>query len=110
MHIVQFNHVRVPVTKYGGAERVVVWLSQGLVELGHQVTLLAPKGSRVEGVRVVADYLGSRVAAGELRPHDCQASARLVFYAVFAAHLSGTPAEPFLPATIDIVMHGLLAA
>ncbi len=53
MHIVQFNHVRVPVTKYGGAERVVVWLSQGLVELGHQVTLLAPKGSRVEGVRVV---------------------------------------------------------
>jgi glycosyltransferase involved in cell wall biosynthesis len=55
MHIVQFHHVRLPVPKYGGAERIVVWLSQGLVELGHQVTLLAPKGSRVEGggVRVV---------------------------------------------------------
>jgi len=53
MHIVQFNHVRVPVSKYGGAERIVVWLSQGLVELGHEVTLLAPKGSRVAGVRVV---------------------------------------------------------
>jgi glycosyltransferase involved in cell wall biosynthesis len=53
MHIVQFNHVRVPVATYGGAERIVVWLSQGLVELGHRVTLLAPKGSRVAGVRVV---------------------------------------------------------
>ena len=53
MHIVQFNHVRVPVSKYGGAERIVVWVSQGLVELGHQVTLLAPKGSRVAGVRVL---------------------------------------------------------
>lgn len=53
MHIVQFHHVRIPVPKYGGAERIVVWLSQGLVELGHQVTLLAPQGSRVAGVRVV---------------------------------------------------------
>jgi AefR-like transcriptional repressor, C-terminal domain len=65
--------------------------------------------TRAEGVRVLADYLASRVAAGELRPHDCEASARLVFYAVFAAHLSGTPAEPFLPAAIDVVMHGLAA-
>src|SRR6266446_5684517 len=53
MHIVQFHHVRVPVPKYGGGERIVVWLSQGLVARGHQVTLLAPKGSRVAGVRVV---------------------------------------------------------
>jgi glycosyltransferase involved in cell wall biosynthesis len=53
MHIVQFHHVRLPVPKYGGAERIVAWLSQGLVELGHQVTLLAPPGSRVAGVRVV---------------------------------------------------------
>ncbi len=64
---------------------------------------------RREGVRLLTDYLASRVAAGELRPHDCEASARLVFYAVFAAHLSGTPPEPFLRATIDIVMHGLVA-
>ena len=65
---------------------------------------------RSQGVRLLADYLASRVAAGELRPHDCEASARLVFYAVFAAHLSGTPPEPFLPTTIDIVLHGLVAA
>ena len=53
MHIVQFHHTRVPVTKYGGAQRIVVWLSQALVELGHDVTLLAGRGSRVPGVRVV---------------------------------------------------------
>jgi len=64
---------------------------------------------RREGVRLLADYLASRVTAGELRTHDCEASARLVFYVVFAAHLSGTPPEPFLPAAIEIVMFGLVA-
>ena len=53
MHIVQFQHTRVPVEKYGGAQRIVVWLSQALVELGHDVTLLAGRGSSVPGVRVV---------------------------------------------------------
>jgi glycosyltransferase involved in cell wall biosynthesis len=53
MHVVQFQHTRVPVAKYGGAQRIVVWLAQALVELGHDVTLLAGPGSRVPGVRVV---------------------------------------------------------
>jgi glycosyltransferase involved in cell wall biosynthesis len=53
MHVVQFQHTRVPVVKYGGAQRIVVWLSQALVELGHDVTLLAGRGSDVPGVRVV---------------------------------------------------------
>lgn len=61
MHIVQFQHTRVPVEKYGGAQRIVVWLSQGLTELGHDVTLLAGPGSRVAGVRVV------EVEASEVR-------------------------------------------
>ena len=53
MHVVQFQHTRVPALKYGGAQRIVVWLSQALVELGHDVTLLAGRGSNVPGVRVV---------------------------------------------------------
>src|SRR6184192_4168081 len=53
MHVVQLQHTRVPVVKYGGSQRIVVWLSQGLVELGHDVTLLAGRGSRVPGVKVV---------------------------------------------------------
>ncbi len=64
---------------------------------------------RAEGVRLVADYLASRVDAGELRPHDCENTARLLFYAVLAAHLADTPAEPFLSSAVDTLLHGLLA-
>jgi AcrR family transcriptional regulator len=64
---------------------------------------------REEGVRLVADYLASRVEAGELRPHDCENSARLLFYAVLAAHLANTPAEPFLSSAVHTLLHGLLA-
>ena len=53
-----------PVEKYGGAQRIVVWLSQALVELGHEVTLLAGRGSKVAGVRVV------EVDAREVRVPD----------------------------------------
>ncbi len=64
---------------------------------------------REEGVRMVADYLASRVEAGELRPYDCETSARLLFYAVLAAHLADTPAEPFVSSAVHTLLHGLLA-
>ncbi len=65
--------------------------------------------ARREGVRMVAEYLASRVEAGELRSHDCDASARLLFYAVLAAHLANTPPEPFLPSAVEILLHGISA-
>ena len=65
--------------------------------------------ARREGVRLLAEYLVSRVEAGELRPHDCEASARLLFYAVLGAHLADTPPEPFLPSTVEILLRGLAA-
>lgn len=37
----------------GGAQSVIADLAAGLVRRGHDVTLLAPRGSRVQGVRVV---------------------------------------------------------
>lgn len=64
---------------------------------------------REEGVRLLADYLRSRVNVGELRPHDCENSARLLFYAVLAAHLANTPPDPFLPSVVHVLLHGLLA-
>jgi AcrR family transcriptional regulator len=64
---------------------------------------------REEGVRLVAGYLASRVEGGELRPHDCENSARLLFYGVLAAHLANTPSEPFLSSAVDTLLHGLLA-
>jgi len=65
--------------------------------------------SRREGVRLLSDYLQSRVTAGELRPHDTAAAARLLMYGVVAANLAGTPPEPFVPAAVDILLQGLLA-
>ena len=70
MHIALFQHTRVPVEKYGGAQRIVVWLSQALVELGHDVTLLAGRGSRVPGVKVVEiDAEQVRQPGFDPRPH-----------------------------------------
>lgn len=51
MKVIEFcNHV-LPVYYYGGIERVVIWLIQGLTELGHEVGLIAPKGSNVPGIK-----------------------------------------------------------
>ena len=86
---------QLPVAAFPGCQAFGQWFG----------TVPAPRRrGRREGVRLLADYLESRVAAGELRPHDCEASARLVFYAVFAAHLSGTPPEPFMPAIFQDVL------
>jgi glycosyltransferase involved in cell wall biosynthesis len=53
MHIVQLHHTRLPVAGYGGAERIVVWLAQGLAQLGHEVTLVGAPGTALPGVRCV---------------------------------------------------------
>jgi glycosyltransferase involved in cell wall biosynthesis len=53
MHVALYSNSRLPVRGYGGTQRVVVWLARGLAELGHQITLLAPAGSRIPEARVV---------------------------------------------------------
>jgi TetR/AcrR family transcriptional regulator, cholesterol catabolism regulator len=62
---------------------------------------------RREGVRLLTEYLDSRVAAGELRPHDTETTARLLAYAVATANLIGTPTDTFLPAVVETVLHGI---
>lgn len=44
---------QVPVAKYGGTERQVVWLARELVRQGHEVTLIARPGSFIPGVRMI---------------------------------------------------------
>lgn len=44
----------IPRTLYGGAERVIYWLGKGLVELGHQVTLIANAQSHIPGAELRA--------------------------------------------------------
>ena len=44
MHIVQIAHEPIPISLYGGTERIVENLCRGLIELGHKVTLISFKG------------------------------------------------------------------
>lgn len=53
MHIALYTHSRLPVQGYGGTQRVIVWLARGLAELGHEVSVLAPCGSRLPEARLV---------------------------------------------------------
>lgn len=53
MHIALFHPAKLPVKRYGGVDRVVVWLARGLAERGHQVTLIAAAGSDVPEATLV---------------------------------------------------------
>jgi glycosyltransferase involved in cell wall biosynthesis len=53
MRIALVHHTALPVRGYGGTERVVVSLVRGLAALGHEVTLLAPPGTRVPEATLV---------------------------------------------------------
>ncbi|MBB6612738.1 glycosyltransferase family 4 protein [Pontibacter sp. Tf4] len=45
MHILIVNNTRIPVTTYGGTERVIWYLGKELTDLGHKVTYLVNQGS-----------------------------------------------------------------
>lgn len=45
MNVVLIHNTSLPVTGYGGTERVFGWLAKGLKQLGHRVTLVCRHGS-----------------------------------------------------------------
>lgn len=53
LHVVLYHPSILPVRRYGGTERVVVWLARGLAALGHRVTLIAFAGSEVPEATLV---------------------------------------------------------
>ncbi len=103
MHVVLASHYRLPVTGYGGPQRVVVALVRGLVELGHRVTLLAQPGTRVPDARVVEvrtrQLRGPGIDLTPLLPADAD-----VLHAHFAL-ARGPAGLPFLQ-----TLHGNLKA
>ncbi len=58
MHVALFHPAKLPVRRYGGVDRVVVWLARGLAERGHRVTLLATAGSDVPEATLVPVHPG----------------------------------------------------
>ncbi len=53
MHVVHVSPWRLPVTGYGGSQRVLTWLVSAQVELGMRVTVFAPSGTKLPGAEVV---------------------------------------------------------
>lgn len=53
MHVALYHDAVIPPRKYGGTERVIYWLIQGLRELGHRATLIARPGSHAPGAEVI---------------------------------------------------------
>jgi hypothetical protein len=54
MHVALYKRGKIPIPPegYGGAERFIFWLGKTLVELGHQVTLIANAQSRIPGAEL----------------------------------------------------------
>jgi glycosyltransferase involved in cell wall biosynthesis len=53
MHVALYIRDRLPVPKYGGTQRIALYLARGLAAAGHRVTLLASAGTRVPEATVV---------------------------------------------------------
>lgn len=53
MNICLVTSAVLPVKKYGGTERIVQWLAEEFISLGHKVTLLGPKGSALPKVNFI---------------------------------------------------------
>ena len=69
MHIVLYKRGDTPTPPklYGGAERFVYWLGKTLVEMGHQVTLIANEQSHIPGAE-----LRAVPAAEDADPQACE--------------------------------------
>jgi len=93
MHVALASHYRLPVTGYGGTERVVVALARGLAALGHRVTLLAVPGTRVPEAAVVEvparTLLDPALDLAPLLPRDAE-----ILHAHFP--LARSPSRPFV--------------
>jgi len=58
MHVTLYKPGKIPIPPklYGGTERIIHWLGKALIQLGHQVTLIANARSHIPGaeLRVIA--------------------------------------------------------
>jgi AcrR family transcriptional regulator len=65
----------------------------------------------IEGAAgVLRAYLEARVAAGELRAHDTDVTARTLLQTIVMLRLTRTPAEGFLPTFLETLLRGIAAA
>jgi AcrR family transcriptional regulator len=65
------------------------------------------QGFVAEGQQLLADYLATRVAAGELRPHDTKSAAQLLLSTVALGQVTGAGVDT--DAVVEVLLHGLTA-
>jgi AcrR family transcriptional regulator len=64
---------------------------------------------REQALTMLARYLQSRVAAGELRPHDSIVVGQTLASAIILVAFAQLPADPFIPGAIDVILQGIAA-
>ena len=60
-----------------------------------------------DGTRLLQDYLAARIAAGELRPHNTEVTARALLSPVVLAHIRGQNAGEWAGELAAILLDGL---
>ncbi|MGH2514141.1 MAG: TetR/AcrR family transcriptional regulator [Ktedonobacterales bacterium] len=91
-------------TERAGVARVV--LREALVRPDIQQAF---RLAQAVALGVLARYLEARIAAGELRPHNPDVSARMLIGSVLALYITGAPAEPFLEELVNNLLQGIEA-
>ncbi|MFO7588000.1 MAG: hypothetical protein R6X22_07995, partial [Gemmatimonadota bacterium] len=90
MRVGLFFHNRLPARKYGGTQRVIVWLARALRELGHEPWIITRPGTRLPDF-ATAEIPTRVVERAKTDP--------------------GLPLDPYLPPGLEVIhYHGQIAA
>ena len=114
MKVVLFHPTLLPPKDYGGVERVVLWLAQGLKEHGHQVWVGALAGSKLpSGVQLIEVNSQDRSATSFLKqlpsgvdvvhfmaPPENEVWGQLPCAGLLTVHGNGKPGEVFPKNTV----------
>ncbi len=68
MHIAIVHNAVIPAPKYGGTERVIMWLGKQLVALGHQVTYIVPAGSSCHFADII--HFNAEISLNKIIPEN----------------------------------------
>jgi AcrR family transcriptional regulator len=59
------------------------------------------------GIGFLTRYLEARIAAGELRPHNPDVTARMVIGSIALLHLTGAASESLVPEVVESLLQGI---
>lgn len=68
MHIAIVHNAVIPAPKYGGIERVIIWLGKQLIAMGHKVTYIVPAGSSCDFASII--HLNSEIPLNSIIPES----------------------------------------